>query len=92
MVYKAKHGIEDIYELILPQYRTPKSTRAYYEILTILPNRVLLADRLSQAMLQCSLHQQSLVVVFIDLDGFKSINDAHVNKVGDGLLIASHFS
>jgi GGDEF domain-containing protein len=86
MVYKAKHGIEDIYELILPQYRTPKSTRAYYEILTILPNRVLLADRLSQAMLQCSLDQQSLVVVFIDLD------DAHVNKVGDGLLIASHFS
>jgi diguanylate cyclase (GGDEF)-like protein len=49
---------------------------------------VLLADRLSQAMLQCIRHQQSLTVVFIDLDGFKNVNDAHGHKVGDGLLIA----
>jgi len=61
---------------------------AHYDILTNLPNRVLLAERLSQAMLQCSRHQQSLAVVFIDLDGFKKVNDAHGHKVGDELLIA----
>ena len=44
---------------------------AHYDVLTNLPNRVLLADRLSQAMLQCNRHKKSLAVVFLDLDGFK---------------------
>ena len=61
---------------------------ANYDILTNLPNRSLLADRLSQAMLQCSRHQQSLAVAFLDLDGFKKVNDTHGHDVGDELLIA----
>jgi PleD family two-component response regulator len=60
---------------------------AHYDLLTNLPNRVLLADRLSQAMLQCSRHGKSLAVVFLDLDGFKHVNDAHGHDVGDELLI-----
>jgi diguanylate cyclase (GGDEF)-like protein/PAS domain S-box-containing protein len=59
-----------------------------YDILTNLPNRSLLADRLSQAMLQCSRHKQSLAVVFLDLDHFKDVNDTHGHDVGDELLIA----
>jgi diguanylate cyclase (GGDEF)-like protein/PAS domain S-box-containing protein len=61
---------------------------AHYDVLTDLPNRVLLADRLRQAMLQCKRHEQSLAVVFLDLDGFKLINDAHGHDIGDELLIA----
>ena len=61
---------------------------AHYDLLTNLPNRALLADRLSQAMMQCSRHKQSLAVVFLDLDGFKHVNDIHGHDVGDELLIA----
>ena len=61
---------------------------AHYDILTNLPNRSLLSDRLSQAMLQCRRRKQSLAVVFLDLDHFKDVNDAHGHEVGDELLIA----
>ncbi|MDX2366798.1 MAG: diguanylate cyclase, partial [Colwellia sp.] len=61
---------------------------AHYDVLTNLPNRVLLADRLSQAMLQCSRHEQSLAVAFLDLDGFKAVNDTYGHDMGDELLIA----
>lgn len=61
---------------------------AHYDLLTNLPNRVLLADRLSQAMVQCNRHEQSLAVVFLDLDGFKQVNDTNGHNIGDELLIA----
>jgi len=60
---------------------------AHYDILTNLPNRSLLSDRLSQAMLQCTRHEQSLAVVFLDLDGFKAVNDTYGHDIGDELLI-----
>jgi diguanylate cyclase (GGDEF)-like protein/PAS domain S-box-containing protein len=61
---------------------------AHYDALTHLPNRVLLADRLQQAILQSQRRRHSLAVVFLDLDGFKSVNDRHGHAVGDTLLIA----
>ncbi|MFK5949136.1 MAG: EAL domain-containing protein [Methylococcales bacterium] len=60
---------------------------AHFDILTDLPNRSLLADRLNHSILQCQRHQQSLAVVFLDLDGFKEVNDKHGHDVGDELLI-----
>jgi diguanylate cyclase (GGDEF)-like protein/PAS domain S-box-containing protein len=61
---------------------------AHYDILTDLPNRALLADRLSQAILQCSRDKKSIAVVFLDLDGFKVVNDVYGHNKGDELLIA----
>jgi diguanylate cyclase (GGDEF)-like protein/PAS domain S-box-containing protein len=60
---------------------------AHYDPLTNLPNRVLLADRLQQAMHQVQRREHQLVVVFLDLDGFKAINDNHGHKAGDQLLM-----
>lgn len=60
---------------------------AHYDALTHLPNRVLLADRMQQAMLHNQRSGESLAVAFIDLDGFKAINDLYGHGVGDKLLI-----
>lgn len=60
---------------------------AHYDALTGLPNRVLLADRLQQAIAQTQRRKQSLAVAFLDLDGFKAVNDTHGHKIGDELLI-----
>lgn len=59
----------------------------HYDALTGLPNRVLLADRLRQAMVQALRNTKKLAVVFLDLDGFKAINDTYGHAMGDKLLI-----
>jgi diguanylate cyclase (GGDEF)-like protein len=61
---------------------------AHFDALTNLPNRVLLADRLRQAMLQAQRRNQLLAVAYLDLDGFKAVNDRYGHDVGDQLLIA----
>ena len=61
---------------------------AHYDALTGLPNRVLCADRLRQAMAMASRHQRRLAVAFFDLDGFKAINDQNGHEIGDLVLIA----
>lgn len=60
---------------------------AHYDALTGLPNRVLLGDRLQQAIAQSQRRNQSLAVVYLDLDGFKVVNDRHGHDTGDELLI-----
>jgi diguanylate cyclase (GGDEF)-like protein/PAS domain S-box-containing protein len=60
---------------------------AHFDALTQLPNRILLTDRLQQAMYQAQRRASQVAVVFIDLDGFKAINDIHGHDVGDQLLI-----
>ncbi|WP_246755404.1 EAL domain-containing protein [Rhizobium lusitanum] len=64
---------------------------AHHDALTGLPNRSLLKDRLTQAMLQTERHNPCVSVVFIDLDTFKSVNDSLGHSAGDALLkIVAH--
>jgi diguanylate cyclase (GGDEF)-like protein/PAS domain S-box-containing protein len=60
---------------------------AHFDALTGLPNRVLLGDRLGQALLQTQRRKRLLAVAYIDLDGFKQVNDTYGHAEGDQLLI-----
>ena len=60
---------------------------ANYDPLTGIPNRRLLSDRLQQAIIRASRSNKACAVCFLDLDGFKAINDQHGHSVGDRLLI-----
>ncbi len=60
---------------------------ANFDALTRLPNRVLLSDRLQVAMAQAQRSKETLAVCYLDLDGFKPINDTYGHEAGDRLLI-----
>ena len=60
---------------------------AHYDMLTGLPNRRLFADRLGQAMHVSDRSKRSLSVIYLDLDGFKAVNDRYGHEVGDSLLV-----
>ncbi len=60
---------------------------AHYDSLTGLPNRLLKTDRLRQAMARSRRSGHSLAVCYLDLDGFKPINDTYGHAVGDLILV-----
>ncbi len=60
---------------------------AYHDVLTGLPNRMLLADRMMQAIGRSAREHKLAAICFLDLDSFKPINDQHGHESGDHLLI-----
>lgn len=66
---------------------------AYHDTLTNLPNRLLLEDRLDQAITQAERNQSLFALCYLDLDKFKPVNDSYGHAAGDQLLreIAQRF-
>ena len=61
--------------------------QAYHDLLTKLPNRAMLRDRLDLAIKQAERTGETLIIMFLDLDRFKLVNDSFGHVVGDQLLI-----
>ena len=61
---------------------------ALHDNLTRLPNRILLEDRLAQAINKATREKTHFALLFMDLDGFKTVNDAFGHPIGDSLLVA----
>lgn len=70
----------------LEAYNYELEAMALHDALTGLPNRRLLMDRLALAIAHARRHKQTMAVLFLDLDGFKQINDTLGHDVGDAVL------
>jgi diguanylate cyclase (GGDEF)-like protein/PAS domain S-box-containing protein len=85
----ARKKMEDaLRERVLIQEKRERQIRflAYHDALTRLPNRTLLLSRLRQAIAQAQRSEETLAVLFLDVDRFKAINDALGHAGGDTLL------
>ena len=69
------------------EYARVHKELALHDALTGLPNRRLLLDRLITLLLHAKRTQQRIAVMYLDLDGFKAVNDVHGHDCGDKLLI-----
>ena len=68
-------------------YQERLEQQAHHDALTGLPNRILLSDRIQQAVIRARRTGEVIGVVGLDLDGFKTVNDVHGHGAGDHLLI-----
>jgi len=76
--------LRDISEQKLAQQQIEQL--AHYDMLTLLPNRTLFYDRLGQAIMMAKRNHRSIALMYIDLDGFKQVNDTMGHHAGDVLL------
>jgi diguanylate cyclase (GGDEF)-like protein/PAS domain S-box-containing protein len=83
---EAQHALE-LSHHALEQANAQLAGMAHYDALTGLPNRLLLADRMQQALAQMGRRDRGLAVAFLDLDGFKAVNDRYGHAAGDQFLV-----
>lgn len=87
LVRRVQHAITRHRLMVdLEQQRQRDYHRASHDPLTGLPNRPLFLDRLNTALAQAQRHHSMVVVGFLDLDGFKAVNDRYGHALGDALL------
>ncbi len=93
MLFAMVAGVLIVYELInenlhkkLNEEKSKFEHRASHDALTSLPNRFEFFRRLNNGLIECANRQQKLAVVYIDLDGFKPVNDQYGHHTGDLLL------
>lgn len=72
---------------VLKAHQRELVEQARHDSLTGLPNRRAFGERLNQAMARARRNPQTLAVLFVDLDGFKSVNDRYGHAAGDQLLV-----
>ena len=72
---------------LLKEHQHQLERIAHYDALTGMPNRMLLGARLQQAMADSQRRATAVAVAYLDLDGFKAVNDRHGHDVGDALLV-----
>lgn len=72
---------------LLKLHQAELERMAHYDPLTHLPNRALLSDRMGQALAQARRNGNLVAVCYLDLDGFKAINDELGHEAGDTVLI-----
>ena len=87
-VHKRIHNMLEVRLLYkeLAQYSKQQQELALHDPLTGLPNRRLLEDRIATNLQHAARHQHKAAVMYLDLDGFKAINDTHGHACGDEIL------
>ncbi|PHV06077.1 diguanylate cyclase response regulator [Janthinobacterium sp. BJB412] len=87
-VHKRIHNMLEVRLLYkeLAQYSKQQQELALHDPLTGLPNRRLLEDRIANTLQHAVRQQNKAAVMYLDLDGFKSINDTHGHAYGDEIL------
>lgn len=86
LAFRSIGTVQDITEQKLTQERIEHM--AHYDTLTNLPNRALFYDRLRQALSLAKRNKNGLALLYMDLDGFKNVNDTQGHHAGDLLLKA----
>ena len=86
--HKAIHYVALFSDITLQKEQEDKlKFIAHFDALTGLPNRLLLKDRMAQNMALAKRRKQLMAVIFIDIDGFKAVNDSLGHEAGDYLLV-----